>query len=127
MLEHGTATDGSGRAFAIAARCEPGRLALRGQWHDALLATFASPFVLDIGGMLTAVWQVRSDPVDASKVASGPNDSRVDVKVPLVIDELEGTVKEEVPGAALDGNGRRTAGHWRVIVVYVKFYRDNVA
>jgi len=77
--------------------------------------------------MLAAVRKVSGDLVGAGKVAASANHSRVDVEMPLVIDKLEGTVKEEVSGAALDCNGRKAANKRLPAAGQVKLDRDNIA
>src|SRR5882724_8688104 len=83
----------------------------------------ASPFKLEHSVMLAAVRKCGNNLI----FASGLYDCGVYVKVPLVIDELERTLKADASCAAAQNRyDRDTARHRQAVACHVELYGDNV-
>src|SRR5580765_3049211 len=96
-------------------------------WQRFRVGTDGSPFVLDVCGVMAAIRKVRGHLIDASEATYGTNDSRVNVEVPLVVDESERTVEKEISCAALYGNSGKTANERLPVANQVEFHRDDIA
>ena len=79
--------------------------------------------------MLAAVRKRGGDRIGASKVSASANDSGVNVKMPLVIDELKRTLIAEGSraGTVRDPYDRDAAGHRQAATGDRELYGDNVA